>query len=198
MSEQLKTNITSSWLWVRFVYMLLFSFFLYIASFVVCVVVVVQFLFCLIGGTDNRQLRRFANSLAQYIKDGLMFLTFNSEYKPFPFADWPEPVAGSSEHYQVDVASAAPQAQSDPRREPEKQESRAESASTASETGSPARDTGEADRDGAPDDEFGSPAEHPNEQAEGRDHGGASSVSQVDEHGEEESSPKDEPPKPKS
>lgn len=101
MNEQLKTNLTSSRLWVRFVYMLLFSFFLYVASLVVCVVVVVQFLFCLLAGTDNVKLRKFGNSLAQYVKDALMFLTFNSEHKPFPFADWPEPLAELDENFRV-------------------------------------------------------------------------------------------------
>lgn len=91
MDEQLKSNLTSSKHWVRLVYMLLFSFFLYIASFVVALLVVVQFVFALITGSDNGKLRQLGSSASLYIKDVLMFLTFNSEHKPFPFADWPEP-----------------------------------------------------------------------------------------------------------
>lgn len=90
MNEQLKANVTSSTLWVRLVYMLLFSFFLYLASFVVCAVIVLQFLFCLLTGADNLKLRRFGKGIARYVSDALSFLTFNSEYKPFPFADWPD------------------------------------------------------------------------------------------------------------
>lgn len=103
MDAQLKTNLTSPKHWVRLVYMVLFAFFLYIASIVMSVVVVVQFVFSLVSGVDNAKLRAFGYSLTLYIKQALMFLSFNSEFKPFPFADWPaaadEPVVsdGSAE-----------------------------------------------------------------------------------------------------
>lgn len=97
MDQQLKSNITSSKHWVRLVYMLLFAFFLYVASFVVGVLVIVQFLFALITGSDNRKLRELGGSLTVYIKQMLLFLTFNSEFKAFPFADWPEPAPSEGE-----------------------------------------------------------------------------------------------------
>jgi hypothetical protein len=97
MDQQLKSNITSSKHWVRLVYMLLFAFFLYVASFVVGILVIVQFLFALITGSDNRKLRELGGSLTVYIKQMLLFLTFNSEFKAFPFADWPEPPPSEDE-----------------------------------------------------------------------------------------------------
>jgi len=90
MDQQLKSNITSSKHWIRLVYMMLFAIFLYVASFVVGVLVMVQFIFALITGSDNRKLRELGRSLTTYIEQILSFLTFNSEIKPFPFADWPE------------------------------------------------------------------------------------------------------------
>lgn len=90
MDQQLKSNLTSSKHWVRLVYMLLFAIFLYVASFVVGVLVMVQFIFALITGSDNKKLRELGDSLTTYIQQILLFLTFNSEFKPFPFADWPE------------------------------------------------------------------------------------------------------------
>ena len=92
MDQQLKSNLTSSKHWIRLIYMLLFSIFLYVASFVVGVLVMVQFIFALVTGSDNRKLRELGSSLTTYIEQILRFLTFNSEAKPFPFADWPEPV----------------------------------------------------------------------------------------------------------
>lgn len=89
MESQLKSNITSSKHWVRLIYMLLFAFFLYIASMVVIALVVVQFVFALLTGADNLKLRAFGDTLTTYIQQALLFLTFNSEHKPFPFADWP-------------------------------------------------------------------------------------------------------------
>lgn len=103
MDQQLKSNLTSSKHWIRLVYMLLFAFFLYVASFVVGILVIVQFLFALITGVDNRKLRELGGSLTIYIKRVLLFLTFNSESKPFPFADWPEaPVFAEGESVVVE------------------------------------------------------------------------------------------------
>lgn len=78
--------------------MVLFAIFLYVASFVISVLVVVQFVFALVTGSDNNKLRQFGFSLSAYIHQALQFLTYNSEIKPFPFSDWPEaPVAVRSE-----------------------------------------------------------------------------------------------------
>ncbi len=97
MNEELKFNLTSSKHWLRLVYMLLFSLILHVSSLIVWVLVIVQFLFALITGNDNGNLRRFGDSLSQYIFQTLQFLTYNTEDKPFPFADWPEAKASQNE-----------------------------------------------------------------------------------------------------
>lgn len=91
MDQQLKSNLTSSHHWLRLVYMVLFAFALQIASLVMWALVVIQFLFALITGSDNASLRSFGSSLSAFIYHALQFLTYNSEDKPYPFADWPEP-----------------------------------------------------------------------------------------------------------
>lgn len=90
MDDQLKSNLTSKKHWSRLVYMVLFALFVYVAAFVVAVLIVVQFLFALVTGTDNRKLRQMGNGVAHYIHQSLLFLTYSSEVKPFPFSDWPE------------------------------------------------------------------------------------------------------------
>ncbi len=90
MDEQLKSNLTSSKHWLRLLYMVLFALILHVATFVMAALVVVQFLFALITGNDNKQLRSFGDSLSIFMFDTLQFLIYNSENKPFPFADWPE------------------------------------------------------------------------------------------------------------
>ncbi len=95
-NEQLKSNLTSSKHWFRLVFMLLFAAILQLASIVMWVLVIAQFFFSLITGEDNQHLRRFGYSLSTYIYDVLKFLSYSSEEKPFPFADWPttgEPVS---------------------------------------------------------------------------------------------------------
>lgn len=104
MDAQLKSNLTSPKHWVRLVYMVLFAFFLYLAAMVMIALVVVQFIFSLLTGRDNHKLRSFGFTLTTYIQQALLFLSFNSELKPFPFADWPEaPV----EHEPAPEAAAA-------------------------------------------------------------------------------------------
>ncbi len=76
--------------WLRFAFMLLFAFILGIISYVVAAVVLLQFIWALVTGEGNDKLREFGSSASQYIYQILRFLTYNSEAKPFPFADWPE------------------------------------------------------------------------------------------------------------
>jgi hypothetical protein len=81
--------------------MLVFAAVLQLASILMWVLVIIQFLFSLFTGEDNINLRKFGHSLSIYIFDTLKFLTYASEEKPFPFADWPQadqPVADKETH----------------------------------------------------------------------------------------------------
>jgi len=69
--------------------MLLFSFLLGMAKFVVFGVVMLQFLFVLLTGTPNSQLLVLGQSLSVYIYQIVQFLTFSSDEHPYPFSDWP-------------------------------------------------------------------------------------------------------------
>lgn len=89
-NEQLKANVTSGKQWVRLLYMVLYAVALYFASILMWIVVVLQFLFALITGKDNAQLRSFGYSLSTYLYEVYKFLTYSSDEKPFPFADWPD------------------------------------------------------------------------------------------------------------
>lgn len=79
----------SSTVWQRGLYMLLFAFLLGMAKFVVFTVVMLQFLFVLLTGSANTQLLTLGQSLSHYIYQIILFLTFNSEDRPYPFSDWP-------------------------------------------------------------------------------------------------------------
>lgn len=88
-NEELKSNLLSSRHWLRLVFMILFAALLQVAGIIMWVLVLLQFVFSLVTGQDNVNLRRFGFSLSTYIYQALQFLTYNSEEKPFPFADWP-------------------------------------------------------------------------------------------------------------
>jgi hypothetical protein len=69
--------------------MVLFAFIYGVADFVLFAVVIIQFLIRLLTGGINKPLQGFGHSLSRYIYQVLLFLTFNTEDKPFPYDDWP-------------------------------------------------------------------------------------------------------------
>lgn len=89
-NDELKHNLTSGNQWLRLIYMVLFAFLLEIAGFVMLAVVALQFLFSIVTGRANDNLRRLGDQIASYIYQTLQFLIYNTEEKPFPFAEWPE------------------------------------------------------------------------------------------------------------
>lgn len=91
MDDDLKENLTASETWIRGFFILLFVFVLVIARVVTGAVVVIQFLFTVFSGQTNDNLRFFGASLASFIYQALLYLTYNSDEKPFPFAPWPTP-----------------------------------------------------------------------------------------------------------
>ncbi len=85
-----ETNLKDSNTWKRILYMLLFAFAYSVAEFVLMAVAIVQVLFKLITGDINENLKILGKQTAFYIYDVMLFLTFNTEKKPFPFSAWPD------------------------------------------------------------------------------------------------------------
>lgn len=98
MDDDLKQHLTAAETWTRGLFILLFVFLLVIARVVTGAVVVIQFLFTVFSGQSNENLRYFGASLATFIYQTLLFVTYNSDNKPFPFAPWPEPDQTATEH----------------------------------------------------------------------------------------------------
>jgi hypothetical protein len=90
MSNEIKENLKQQTIWLRGLYMLMFALFYSVAEFVLFAVVVIQFLLKLFTGKNNPRLLMLGQSLATYIYQVLQFLTFNSEYQPYPFNEWPK------------------------------------------------------------------------------------------------------------
>jgi hypothetical protein len=70
--------------------MLLFWIVLYLVMMVTGALILIQVLFALITGSDNENLRKFSADLTKYINQIILFLTYNENRKPFPFAAWGE------------------------------------------------------------------------------------------------------------
>jgi len=89
-SSAIEKNLKSGTTWLRLVFMLVACVLISLASFVGAAVVVLGFLSVLFTGKKNHQLQHLGKSLGLYIYQICLYLTFNSETKPFPFgADWP-------------------------------------------------------------------------------------------------------------
>ncbi len=84
--EHLKSRST----WLRLLFMIVMVVFYAVSRLVVTLVVVVQFLHVLFTGETNERLKHLGRSLAAYTLQILLYLTFNTEERPFPFdAEWP-------------------------------------------------------------------------------------------------------------
>ena len=90
MGNDVKDNLKDQSTWIRALYMLLYAFFYGIAKLVVFAVVVFQLLLKLFTGDTNERLRKLGQGLSTYIYQILQYLTFNSEYQPYPFGAWPK------------------------------------------------------------------------------------------------------------
>jgi hypothetical protein len=68
----------------------------------------VQFLLVLVTGSDNENLRNLGQGLGKWVYQTIMFLTFNTESKSFPFDEWPEvdPSQGYSVRTAEDIEEA--------------------------------------------------------------------------------------------
>jgi hypothetical protein len=94
MDEHMKSRLTSSDVWVRGLYMLFFAIAWGLAEVVLSFCVVFQFIGVLFTGSANQRLLRFGQNLSRYHYRIAQFVSFNTEEKPFPFADWPDDEPG--------------------------------------------------------------------------------------------------------
>ncbi len=88
--KQIKTNLLNVDVWIRLAYMALFALLIVVARIIILVVAVLQFLLVLITGRDNDNLRDLGQGVSKWVYQGLLFLTFNTDEKPWPFSDWPD------------------------------------------------------------------------------------------------------------
>lgn len=74
---------------IRLLYMLLFAVLFKAAEFVMWVVTVFQIIMTLLTGDPNERVLKFGKQLSLYVYSLWMYLTYNTERRPFPFSDWP-------------------------------------------------------------------------------------------------------------
>ncbi|MBG6287792.1 MULTISPECIES: DUF4389 domain-containing protein [Pseudomonas] len=74
---------------LRVVWMLVFALVWFVAEMILGAVVIIQLIYRVIYGSPSGSLMGFGDSLSQYFAQIGRFGTFQTEEKPWPFADWP-------------------------------------------------------------------------------------------------------------
>ena len=89
MDDELKKHIREPKTWLRGFYILLFLVFYSVAKIVIFAIIIFQFILTVLTGKTNERLVQLGLSLSTYSYQILTFLTFNSDYHPYPFGAWP-------------------------------------------------------------------------------------------------------------
>ncbi|AHL75220.1 lipase [Stutzerimonas stutzeri] len=76
---------------LRAIWMLVFFFVWQVAELVLLVVVAAQLVLRAVNGNANESLLGLGDSLSQYVAQIGRFGTFNTDRKPWPMSDWPQP-----------------------------------------------------------------------------------------------------------
>ena len=87
--NDLRNNLLDSGHWLRILFMLCFSFAVWVVGVLLAVLVLVQLLITLVAGSPNFNLQKTGYQFVLYLRQILQFLLYNSEEKPFPLADFP-------------------------------------------------------------------------------------------------------------
>lgn len=75
--------------WVRAMLMLLLAIAFHVAASLLLVLALVQLVLSAATDGTNARLRGFGRGLGRYLAQIALFVSFESEELPFPFADWP-------------------------------------------------------------------------------------------------------------
>ena len=93
MESSTKENLTDRSKWVRFLYMVFFAIAYAVAELLFWLVTLFQAVVVLVSGRANEAALTFGHNLSVYIYQIVQFETFNDEYLPFPFNEWPDETA---------------------------------------------------------------------------------------------------------
>jgi hypothetical protein len=88
LDEQTNENIKKINTWKRIGFILIFSVIIGLVRTLLWGVILLQIISTLLTGSPNKNILNFGQKLAAYTYHILLFLTFNTDETPYPFADW--------------------------------------------------------------------------------------------------------------
>jgi len=86
----IKENAKNIDVWTRGLFIIIYGVIFYFLFALIWLVVIFQFFMKLITGNLNEQILDFSDSLNKYVSQILLYITFKSEERPFPFSPWPK------------------------------------------------------------------------------------------------------------
>ena len=75
--------------WIRGLFILIFGVILHFLFGIIWLLVIFQFITKVFTGNLNQYLSNFSGGLTQFAFQILLYITFQSEERPFPFSPWP-------------------------------------------------------------------------------------------------------------
>ncbi len=85
----LQENLKSRTIWLRLFFIFVFIAIYSVSRIIISAVIISQFFFVLIAGKRNERLNELGQGLATYTYHIILYLTFNTEVRPYPFEmDW--------------------------------------------------------------------------------------------------------------
>lgn len=88
MQDQISENLKKIDTWKRIIFMLIYAMIDSLVKLLLWLVILLQVGSVLLTGAANPNILKFGRDLSTYHYHILLFLTFNTEQLPFPFADW--------------------------------------------------------------------------------------------------------------
>lgn len=88
MQEQINQNLKNIGMWQRIFFMLLFALVIELVGLLLWLVVFLQIGAMLLTGKPNDNILNFGRQLAVYLYHILLYVTFNTDQRPFPFSPW--------------------------------------------------------------------------------------------------------------
>ena len=86
MNEIKKEELLKPSKWIRLLFMVVYSLIIEIIALpLILILIFLQFLFHLIAGSPNNQIKNITNWLIDFLKESFEYLTYKTEQKPFPF-----------------------------------------------------------------------------------------------------------------
>lgn len=105
--EEIKRNLLDADQWIRIIFMVLFAVVAWFVLIGLLILVVVQALISLISGEPNRNLQKAGFTFGCWLHEMVLFLVYNTEEKPFPFAEFPTADEGTGKTSAADAKDPA-------------------------------------------------------------------------------------------